>query len=394
MGWTCVHARLRHADAARVPHLLLLAVVAARRNIKEKMPMNQKTLRRAALLCSLLLMPGMLGGCSEAEHPTVKISSDNVADEYYMVEVDYGDVVKSERISCLYSQVDEENLSFSIEKREFTHVYVSEGENVTAGQLVAKLNVDDLEKKLRDNTDLIEQDELLIEETNKLIDYYEGLLKGSTGLKRREEIEFKLSDTLQDLEAIESEKTNCERENTEFSDIIENSELRAGIDGTVSNINRALIGTRPSKGVTIMKIINTDHCSFISKDEEAFLYLNEGDPVKIVISDEKSYEATVIEKDADQGRVIMDLDEPDYSIKMSTRGTVYVELERADNVLMLPRDAVHMTEDMSYVYMLSESGVREIRQIETGIIGTNSVEIKSGLLPYEQVILRKGKIDS
>ena len=86
----------------------------------------------------------------------------------------------------------------------------------------------------------------------------------------------------------------------------------------------------------------------------------------------------------------MDLDEPDYSLKMSTRGTINVELERADHVLSLPRDAVHTTEDMAYVYMLSESGVRELKEIEVGIMGAKLVEIKSGLLPYEQVILRKG----
>ena len=57
--------------------------------------------------------------------------------------------------------------------------------------------------------------------------------------------------------------------------------------------------------------------------------------------------------------------------------------------MTLPREAVHTTEDMTYVYILTDSGVRELKQIETGLMGTKLVEIKSGLLPYEQVILRK-----
>ncbi|MCR5432160.1 MAG: hypothetical protein K6E95_06350 [Lachnospiraceae bacterium] len=355
--------------------------------------MKQKTLKRMACLGILVLLTGSLSGCAEAEAPTVTIKSENVADEYNMVEVDYGDVLLEQQVSCLYSQVTEENLSFSIEQRELTHVYVNDGDSVKAGQAVAKLNVDELEKKVRDNEDVIEQSELLISETQKLIDYYEGLLNNGPDLKKREDIEFKISDARQEVDKYENEKKVAERENEEFGKIIEQSVLYAGMDGTVSSINKALIGTRPSKGVTVMKIINTDHCSFISRDEEAFEYLNIGDSVKIYISQEQFYNATVIEKDAEGGRVIMDLDEPDYSIKMSTRGTIDIELERADNVLSLPREAVHTTDDMAYVYTLTENGVRELKEIEVGIMGTKMVEIKSGLMPYEQVILRKGKIN-
>ena len=163
------------------------------------MIMKQTTLKRLACFAALAVMTGGLAGCSQAEELKLSISSEDVSEDYSMVEADYADVVLEESISCLYSQINEESLAFNIEKRELTHIYVADGDTVKAGQLVAKLNVDDLEKKLRDNDDLIAQDELLIEETNKLIDYYEGLLKGSLGLKRREEIEFKVIDSL-DLE--------------------------------------------------------------------------------------------------------------------------------------------------------------------------------------------------
>ncbi len=133
--------------------------------------MKRMTLKKIACLGTLLMITGAFSGCSEAEAPTVTIKSDDVSDEYRTVETDYADVVMSKEISCLYSQINEESLSFSIEKRELTHVYVADGDTVKAGQLVAKLNVDDLEKKLRDNEDLIEQSELLISETNKLVDY-------------------------------------------------------------------------------------------------------------------------------------------------------------------------------------------------------------------------------
>lgn len=343
---------------------------------------------------SMMMVAGLamtsLAGCSGADDShKIVIRSEDVSADYNMVMSDYADVTLTQKISCIYSQVDEEKLSFSIEKRELTHVYVADGDKVEAGQLVAKLNVDDLERKQRDNDEKIEQNNLLIDETQKMIDYYDSLLKGSLSLTRREEIELKRVECVQDKETYEHEIESCKEDNADLTDTIEKAKLYAGMDGTVSGIDKAMIGTRPSKNVTVMKIINTDHCSFVSKDDEAFEFLHEGDPVKITVSDEKQYEATVYDVDEENGRVVIDLDEPDYSIQMSTRGTIYLELEKHENVLALPVGAVHSTDEFYYVYKLNENGVRELVEIEVGLVGSDLVEIKSGINPYDSVILRK-----
>jgi len=338
-------------------------------------------LAAAAVMC--------LTGCSGKEEPKLEIRSEDVSLDYEFAIADYDDVVLMQKISCIYSQVSEEELSFSTDKRELTHIYVSDGESVKAGQLVAMLNIDDIEKKKRDNIDLIEQDELLATETEKLVSYYENLLAGNLNLTRREEIMLKMSERKQEVDKYRIEIEELTEENLSFEKTIEDSKLYAGMDGMVSNINKALLNTRPTKGSVVMKIISNDHCSFISRDKEALMLLKAGDPVNIVISEEKTIAGTVYMVDRDNERVIIDMDEPDYTLKMSTRGIISVELERVENVLSLPVDAVHISDDLCYVYVLSENGVRELKEIEPGLFGTERVEIKSGLEPYDQVILRK-----
>lgn len=344
------------------------------------------------LAASLVAVTAMssLTGCSgsDNEHKIV-IRSEDVYADYTMAMADYADVALVQKLSCIYSQVEEESLSFEIENREFTHLYVADGDKVKAGQLVAKLNVDDLELKMMDNDEKIEQNLLLIEETQKMIDYYDSVLKGSLSLKRKEEIELSRVACVEDISTYESEIEKCTDSNATLKDTIEKSILYAGMDGTVSNINRDLIGTKPSKKAVIMKIINTDHCSFVAREEEAFDYLHEGDAVKIDISDTKQYEATVYKVDEENERVVIDLDEPDYSLKMSTRGIINIELDRHNNVLTLPVGAVHFADDLVYVYMLNDNGVRELVEIEVGLVGTDYVEILSGINPYDSVILRK-----
>ena len=56
------------------------------------------------------------------------------------------------------------------------------------------------------------------------------------------------------------------------------------------------------------------------------------------------------------------------------------------HVLSVPRDTVHEAGDKSFVYTLTEENVREIRYIETGLVGDERVEILSGLSEGEKVL--------
>ena len=68
---------------------------------------------------------------------------------------------------------------------------------------------------------------------------------------------------------------------------------------------------------------------------------------------------------------------------------ITVVQEEAKGALSLPKSCVFETEDFTYVYILNEDGVREMRKITAGVIGDEFVEIVDGISETESVILRK-----
>ena len=65
-----------------------------------------------------------------------------------------------------------------------------------------------------------------------------------------------------------------------------------------------------------------------------------------------------------------------------------VVLDSREGVLTVPARAVHRANDRFYVYVVGESGLREVRWVEPGLFGDESVEITKGLQQREKVILR------
>ena len=55
--------------------------------------MKHKTLKKLAFFSALILLTSALSGCSGEEVPRLSISSEDVSEDYSMVDVDYGDVV-------------------------------------------------------------------------------------------------------------------------------------------------------------------------------------------------------------------------------------------------------------------------------------------------------------
>ena len=91
----------------------------------------------------------------------------------------------------------------------------------------------------------------------------------------------------------------------------------------------------------------------------------------------------------EKGRIVFDLDEPDYSISVGTRASIYLVVESKKQVLAVPRVAVYGSEENGYyVYVLTDDGVRETVDVQVGLIGNNYIEILGGIEMYTSVIVR------
>jgi len=69
-----------------------------------------------------------------------------------------------------------------------------------------------------------------------------------------------------------------------------------------------------------------------------------------------------------------------------TTGMVHITFREATNALLIPTSALRQTEVRSFVYVLGEYGLREVRDVEPGVASGGFVEIINGLAEGELVV--------
>ncbi|MBR5178018.1 MAG: hypothetical protein IKW90_04390 [Lachnospiraceae bacterium] len=346
--------------------------------------------KATALLCMSALL---LSGCSSDEEEThsIAIVRESMENEYDLTRCETRDVIKTESISCTYSQLMEENLAFPVGEKTVAFVYVNEGDEVKPGDLVAKLDVASLEQ---DNVNMraqLERNALLISQADEMIEYYEKKIETpGISLSTKESYLTKLQKL--------REKRRTYTDENDFNTIkisaneqqIAAGSLYAGIEGNISYIKKNLEGSSSNAGETVITILNASVCGFQAMDRNAVEYIQVGDRVQVVTNQTGDvYDSTVTSVDKDSLKIIFELDQPDFSIKMGTRGTVTVVRGEAKGVLSLPKTCVFEAEDFWFVYVLTDEGVREMRKVTIGLMGNDYVEIKGGISESDSVILRK-----
>ncbi|MBR4781642.1 MAG: efflux RND transporter periplasmic adaptor subunit [Lachnospiraceae bacterium] len=353
---------------------------------------GKNLIKMTAVLCASSMV---LGGCGlfsgEEEKPSVSIVRESMADDYNVVNCERRDVVLTSTVSCSYTQLMEENLAFPVGDKTVAYVYVNEGDEVKEGDLLAKLDVEQLEKDNISMQEEIEKNEFLIKQTDEMIDFYEKKINSaSLSLSSKESY-------LSKLQKLREKKRNYTDQN-EFDQIkisaneqqIAAGSLYAGMDGNISFIKNNLQGSNANAQEKVITILNASVCGFQTNDRNAVDYIHVGDRVSVDISTtDTSYDATVTVVDKDAYKIVYELDQPDYSIQMGTRGKVTVVRGEAKNVMALPVSCVFRTDDFAYVYILNNDGVREMRKVTIGLIGDDYVEITGGISETDTVILRQ-----
>lgn len=353
---------------------------------------GKRIITMTALLCASSVV---LGGCGlfsgEEEKESISIVRENMADDYNVINCEKRDVVLTSTVSCSYTQLMEENLAFSVGDKTVAFVYVNEGDEVKEGDLLAKLDVEQLEKDNVTMAEEIEKNELLIKQADEMIEFYENKLNSqSLSLSSKESYlskHQKLREKRRDYgDANEFDRIKISANEQQIAA----GSLYAGMDGNISFIKNNLLGSNANAQEKVITILNAGVCGFQTNDRYAVDYIHVGDRVTVEInSSDVTYDATVTQVDKDAFKIIYELDQPDYSIPMGTRGKITVVRGEAKNVMSLPTTCVFQTEDFSYVYILNDDGVREMRKVEVGIWGDEYVEITGGLSETDTVILRQ-----
>lgn len=356
--------------------------------------------RTGVYMAALMLLSGC--GRQEAEDPMVIVEQEEQEQSVYeLAVVTRGDLEQTQRVKCTYKQTEQQEVSFSLSGRLVEEVYVREGETVKAGDLLAQLSDGSLEQDITRLEYSIARNELLLGYANKneqlelsrvQVNYTYFNPGGSEIDKEKEikEIQQRYRYLREDYnDALELDRLELEGLRQEF----EQNRVYAQIDGTVYDMKEELEGSTSRMGETIMTVVDNSQCIFETSIPEYAHCFTEGEGVPMqMTSGSQSYEYELLPWRMDEwGETQMfivagGLDGA--GIEVGDSGTMTLETDSRTQVLYVPSTAVHSADNGTYVYVLGQDDVREVKWVETGLYGDQGVEIVSGLEEGERVIVR------
>jgi len=171
--------------------------------------------------------------------------------------------------------------------------------------------------------------------------------------------------------------------------------VKAEIDGVISSCNVTAGSTVGTQGA-VMTIVNTDKLKFtfnISDD-----YINRvlaGSKAYITISaaSEAPYEGTItyISPAADSTTMLypveIHIDKTDDKIKPGMFAALKLVVDKRENTVSVPLNAVIEKGDEKFVYIVDENNIAHKRSVETGIRNDKNIEITSGVQNGEKVVV-------
>lgn len=363
---------------------------------------NDRVLKKLRLFFACLSAAALLCGCGQQEEsPFMKVEDSNDTITYDYCTVERGDIALTKPIRCTYTQQDGQEVSFSMTGRRVDKVYVSEGDSVKKGDVLAEFDVGNLESRIEDLEYRINKNQRLLEytETNEALDISQAWVNFLYNHYPASEKDVEKS--------VISIQENYNRQRTELQDALEldrmelsimrqelkNSRVYAGINGIVYGIQKDLEGSTSKEGQVIMTVIDNSKSLFETNAVEYAGYFREGETVTLtVISGSASGKYELLPYNINNWGEVLQFSIYDgpatTGIDVGTGGTMYLTLDSRKNVLFVPSSAVNSADDKYFVYVADENNMRQIRWVETGLFGDDSIEILSGLEEGEKVIRR------
>lgn len=353
--------------------------------------MEGKRLFAGILVCSCMLS---FGGCmlpQEEARPSILVKEETVK-TYELTQVERGDIQKTKTLVATYQEVKKEELSFSVDGMRLEGVYVSLGDTVKKGDLLAQLYHDEEKEELESLEYDLETQKLELVHLQEQREFeLEHLAAKRAGLSETEyeakceEITTRYKTSIEDLEdTMYIESLRYE----ELRAWVDGCRIYAGMDGTVTYVGYTGSSYRSRAGRTMLTVSDSTVCAFQCSDVEYIPYFMVGETYVFKTSGGAEYETVLAEADADKGVFRFELKETQYDIAVGLRVLYSLLLDKRENVRYLPKMAVHYADDTAYVYYIDEVGIRQIKYITAGLEGDSYVEILDGLNEGEEVILR------
>ncbi len=338
----------------------------------------------------LLLVPFLCTSCQlmpvEEELPAAPVIRAYEGAAYRQVTVTRGDLILTKAVRCTCVPTRRESLGFSQGGVNIERVYVSEGQQVQAGELMAELSMGDLKEQIlageREMQILQLKKEHLLEQ-QALEEHWQELSKEDKQAALEQQL-GEVADALY-IQELRLEEMRAEQKERQIC---------ASIDGTVSYVQKLKRGQRSVKGETILTISDKSTTVFVVEGADT-QYFPVGTPAIIRCQDLElsagAVEAASLglpdQREDGTPLVYLRLTEPEPSLRDGAEGSIRITLETRSQVLFVNKRTIKTANGEQFVYMQGEDGRKVRRTVTTGLESGDLVEITSGLAEGESVIV-------
>lgn len=363
----------------------------------ENLSLNGEVGRRDWRRTTLIMLCGMMlltSACSllpdeeqEEVLPTITAPAISKKPEYEVKKEQWISMVSA---SGKIMSEQEETLFFELENRPIKNVFVKNGDNVKAGQVLAVLDVEDKQRELRKQRLSLRTEEFKMKKTLREKDDMDPV--------QFEETRFAFDSFREGIADLEKE--------------IAKATIKPSFSGTVVNVP-AKKGSTTKKYDPVATIANTsrllvtldvpkDDLKKIAPGMEVELSINSTD--KKLKGKVKSLPAPSTNNDNrdnnnSDGSNTPEQDRVDKYVTVTlseklpasvTRGTplgASIITQKRNDIVVIPPSALRTLHARSYVQVVDEKGKREV-DVEIGEQDSTRVEIKKGLEPGQKVVGR------
>ena len=330
---------------------------------------------RSAAFAAALLFAGSLWGCGlfpEEEEALAPPLAAPAAVTYTTTTVERGAIADSVTVSGTFVSTRSYDLSFEKRAGYLSEIAVKAGDEVAAGQFLARLDTDALEKELK-------KQELIVERAQIALNAAKAAENATKDSIRLAEIDY-------ELQKLQLDETRNE---------LSKQSIYAPADGVVSYLSKQSVGEYIAARSTFIRIVDPDSLQIECTGDKISAF--QLDQEVVVTYDKKEYAGKVVmtpasapyEMQAD-GKSFVRIEVTDPLPEEPLLGkSASVELirEKKEDVIVIPRNVVSMYSGESYVQVL-ENGIKKERMIETGIKNVTYIEVVSGLSEGEEVIIK------
>lgn len=354
--------------------------------------MKRKSLWRISLIAGA--MPFLLSACQifpeEVEVVPAPVLQSYEVKEYKQTVVLRGEMKLEKMISCEYAPTKKELLGFARGGEYIDQIYVTEGQEVKAGDLLAQLVLEDLDQKIAQK-----EYEVRVLKLKRAHAQEDWAVKAQQ-YEIRNDLEGKIKAEADYREQLQGLDDSIYIENLKLADLKEelaHRQIFAGIDGAVTYVKDVESGDRSEEGVSIIIISDMSTASFSVKSKDAE-YFPIGTEVTIHAG-KKEYKAVAVEpeelgitvEDSEDTPVYLKMEQPDPTLEDGDRGKIYVTLDYREDTLYVYKKAIRTMDGKNFVYMLNDEGLRVSRDVTIGLESGDYIEITSGLEAGDSVIV-------